>query len=301
VTGIEGHPSPDGPESHWFRVAARTEAILGDPMRHGYSSPAEALASIAAQHQISTPALRHYCAAHRFLIASYPTLVSERPPEAGPTQILLFSRIHSVSQDDADRIVADVLAGVMGRRALEELLRRLREQWGSSVLVGSRVEGWRAAAAFEEAALTLVDDALHDLMDEEVVMARNWRCRGLAADAALFSNRDFASGSLRPEDARAVIEVKAPRRDVHRARAREIIGQNLLLQRVIPEVFTTLPWDDATIIAMKDIIIDFDIENMHILMIETLAERPDRPLRGVLMKRTARGWSSKIIEKDWGV
>lgn len=295
---MPANPGKDSRDPTWFRVAAEADAILADPSRHGHASAAEALAALAGGSGMTPTTLRQNIAARRFLLTNYEDRVTEQSPAIGCTQILLLARLHEAASDEADRIVDDVLAGQITRRQLDALLKRHRAQREDGVALGARTEGKAAAMAFEEAALGFVETALDRFVREPGRLVRTWRWRGLVADAAIYTESDLRRCGEEPPRASALIEVKAARRETFRGRAREIVAQNLFLQRTVSETITALPWNDALVDGLRTLIDEHDICGQHLIRVATRPGSPATFIHGEIMTRLDGKWKVELIKSE---
>lgn len=284
-------------DATWFDVAGVVEQVLSDPARHGFRSEAEAFAASARQTGMSATTLRQNIAARRFLVDHYADRVAMKPPTVGCTQILIFSRLYRAAMEEADRIVDDVLDGRITRVQLADLLKRTRSAPEDGVAFGARTEGKASAMAFEQAGLAFITHVLDRFTASPAELVRDWRCRGLMADAAIFRT-DSSDACIRdPWNALALVEVKGPRRETHRSRARETIAMGLFCQRVVPEVILVLPWENPLLGDVKAMIDVHGIEGQHLVQVATCPESPTRFAYGEVMSRKNGVWQSEIISK----
>ncbi|WP_333834908.1 hypothetical protein [Rubrimonas sp.] len=273
----------------WFSIAGEADSVLADPSSHGHRSQADALAALVERSGMTATTLRQNIAARCFLLKHYADRLSEHPPTTGCTQILILARLHGAARHEADRIVDDVLDGRITRRRIADLLQRSRSRREHGAVLGARTEGKASAVAFEAAAFGFVEQALDRLARGRGTLARNWRWRGLMADGAIYAADD-------PSRPLVLIEVKSPRRETVSGRAREIVGQNLLLQRAARETMTVLPWNDALVGLMRALIDAHDISGQHVARIETRPGSPNIFTIGEIMTRTEGQWTSDIVK-----
>lgn len=273
----------------WFRIAGEADAVLAEPSKYGHRSQADALVALVERSGMTATTLRQNIAARRFLLEHYEDRLSDHPPTTGCTQILLLARLHEAARPEADRIVEDVLDGRITRRRIADLLKHARQGREDGAVLGARTEGKASALAFEAAAFSLVEQSLELLAGGRGTLVRNWRWRGLMADGAICAADD-------PSRPLVLIEVKSPRREVVSGRAREIVGQNLLLQRAARETVTVFPWNDALVGLVRALIDAHDITGQHLARIETRPGSPDVFTIGEIMMRNDGKWTSEIVK-----
>lgn len=231
-----------GDVEDWLAIGRSLDEAVTDPRRFGFASAREALAETARTRGVGVSWLRSSLEAYRHLAAKHPDIASQSRAPAPLKVVLKLRTLARRQPEDAHHIAARAFAGELSER---EIVAALRTGSDEADITPGKATGRAYGIRLEAAVRAYVEENASEFLAD-----CDWVERGD------LSTTVGPRGSSMPYDfalvdeegrAKAVFEVKAPKRDVHGRAMGEILAYLKALEVTYGVVWliSTVDWIDG--------------------------------------------------------